>query len=350
MKKLFKLLMFLTLCALLAAFGFACSNGGNGDAESGLLYKMYPGDDYYTVYGYVAEEGVTELDLGAYNTGDVKIGRIKSGAFKDNDSIKKLIVPDTVETIDAGAFAKMKALEEITLPFIGKTAYADVDYNTTLDVNATKKSIGNEHVFGYVFGTENYEAGVSCEQNSATYYLPSTLTTLNLKPKAGSEYGIPMNAFTGNTWISKITLSEDVKVIGKNAFKDNIYVEDINLSGIETMYDYAFKGAKNIKNADLSALTNMGAECFAGCTSLKEVKVNTDIVPDAFNGCSKLTKVSIEDRVNIIGARAFVGCNAISTVEVLGNNAWNVGLETGVAFNAENVKVATYSVVLWTRA
>ncbi|MDY6368063.1 MAG: leucine-rich repeat protein [Clostridia bacterium] len=353
MKKLFKVFLIIALIAALAAVGFACNSNSGEDGKTGLLYKMYPGDDFYTVYGYVAEDGVTELDIGDFNddANGVVIKRIKTGAFKDNDTIKKIIVPDTVETIDSGAFAKMRALEEITLPFIGKTAVADVYFNSTDDSLAKDKSTGNERVFGYIFGSETYDYGVPCEQNSVTYYIPQTLRKVNVAPKVGSEYGIPMHAFSGNAWVSEVNLSSDVVAIGESAFEDNKWTETINLDGIITIYDYAFKGAKNLKIANLAALTKMGAESFSGCTALNTVNVNTDIVADAFNGCTSLTAITLGDGVSKIGARAFSNCTNIKAdkITVSGTNSWTVGSAT-VEFNAETVKDATYSVLLWTRA
>ena len=354
MKKLFKItvLVFVVICA---ALFFACDNGGNTDGKTGLLYKMYDGDDFYTVYGYVKEEGETELDIGAFNKDGVVIKRIKTGAFKDNDSLKKITVPDTVEIIDGGAFAKMKALEELNLPFIGKTAVADVYINSTPDEKATEKSVEKERNFGYIFGTEEYDGGVGCTQNydasnTETYYLPETLRKISVNPKADG-YGIPMYAFSGNAWINEIVLSENVKVIGESAFKDNVYLKTVNLENIEKIYDNAFNGAQNFEKADLKALTFMGNTCFQNCAALNSVSINTDIKADTFNGCKNLTALTVGENVNNIGARAFNGCKNITTVEVPGdvdNNSWTVGNLTQ-ELNAENIKDETYSILAWER-
>lgn len=354
MKRLFKILI-LTIVATICAVGlFACENGGNGDGKTGLLYKMYDGDDYYTVYGYVKEDGVSELNIGDYNKDGVVIKRIKTGAFKNNDSLSKIVVPDTVETIDGGAFANMKALEELDLPFVGKTAVADVYFNSTDDSEATVKSVGNERNFGYVFGTEEYDGGVGCSQNydasnTSTYYIPETLKKVVVSPKADLNYGIPMYAFAGNAWVSEIVLSENVKSVGEAAFKDNVYAATVNLGKIETLYDKAFNGAKNITAADLTGLTAMGSECFTNCISLKTVSINTDIKADTFSGCTALKTITMGSGVSEIGARAFNGSSNLTEITVEGTNYWTVGEASGVSFDAESVKNATYSVLVWTR-
>ena len=355
MKKLFKILILVLVAVCCAAGLFACDAASDKDKKTGLQYKMYDGDDGYTVYGYVKEGDETELDIGSFNKDGVVIKRIKKGAFKDNDNLVKIIVPDTVETIDGGAFENMKALKEITLPFIGKTAVADVGrINSTPDEKAADKSTESERNFGYIFGTEEYEGGVKCEQNydsskTSTYYLPATLRTVNVSPKTDSEYGIPMYAFSGNAWVSKVVLSADVKEIGVAAFKDNVYAATINLSGVEKIYDDAFNGAKNLIAADLTGLTEIKETCFKNCAALTTVGINVDIPAGTFYGCANLTTVTIGANVVNIGANAFYGCDAVTTITVNGTNEWTVGTTPDVILNAANVKNADYSILKWSR-
>lgn len=344
MKKLFKILTLALVAAVCAVGLFACEDGGSDSGKSGLLYKMYEGDDFYTVYKYVKVEGETELNIGDFNKDGVVIKRIKKGAFKDNDTLVKITVPDTVETIDGGAFANMTALKELDLPFIGKTAVADVYLNSTPDDKATEKSVGGERNFGYIFGTEEYDGGVKCDQNydatnTATYYLPDTLRVVKVNPKA-DNYGIPMYAFAGNAWVNEIVLSDNVKEIGEAAFKDNVYAAEVNLGKITKIYDNAFNGAKYLTAADITGLTEeMGNNCFTNCTALKTVSVNSDIKADAFNGCTALTTLNIGENVKIIGARAFYGCDNLidEKITVAGAELWQVN-NFSKALNSENIK------------
>lgn len=337
MKKLFKILILVLVAVCCAAGLFACDSGSDKDKKTGLQYKMYDGDDGYTVYGYVKEGDETELDIGSFNKDGVVIKRIKKGAFKDNDNLVKIIVPDTVETIDGGAFENMKALKEITLPFIGKTAVADVSgINSAPDDKAADKSTGSEKNFGYIFGTEEYDGGVAVTQNydssnTSTYYLPETLRTVNVSPKAGSEYGIPMYAFSGNAWVNKVVLSADVKEIGVAAFKDNVYAETIDFGGVKTIYEDAFNGAKNIAAVDITGLTEIPGACFKNCT--------------------KLNSVVVSDDLDKIGANAFYGCTAITEISGINgsDNYWAVGSHNGIALNPTNVKNENYSVCTWYR-
>lgn len=329
MKRLFKIIVLPVIAIVFAVSAAACSAGDKGAGDKGLLKKMFSGDDYYTVYSYVKEsdEKDVTLDIGEYNKDGVVIGRIKAGAFKDNDSIVKLIIPATVKKIDAGAFANMKALKEIVLPFVGETAVSDLYFNSADYSSREDASIGQARNFGVIFGTEEYEGGVQCTQhydanNTATYYLPETLEKASIEP--AEEYGIPMYAFALNAKIKELNLSDKVKVIGEGAFLENKYLETVNLDKITTVYAKAFNGAKHLKNADLSACTDLGANAFGDASALLSVKVNCDIKADVFYNCASLKTLDVLSGVTKIGARAFYGCNALTTVNVSGENLWKI--------------------------
>ena len=66
MKRLIKILALCIILILSACSLFACGETTTSEGKTGLLYKKFGNDDFYTVYGYVDEgKGVTELDIGA---------------------------------------------------------------------------------------------------------------------------------------------------------------------------------------------------------------------------------------------------------------------------------------------
>ena len=320
MKRLFKIILAVMLCAV-SVFGVAaCNNGGKGAGDTGLLVKKFSGDDYYTVYGYVGGfEGETSvLDLGKYaEDNDIVIGRIKGGAFEDNNTITEVIVPATVETIDAGAFKSMKKLEKITLPFIGLNADSDSYLGESQD--AEDKAVDSERIFCHIFGTEEFEQGAAVTANfgssTATYYLPYTLTEVTVMP--GGEYGIPMYAFSGLAQISKITLGEGVNAIGAFAF-ENCGVQSVSLpSTLKKIYDSAFVGATALKDGGISfeglKLEKIGNNAFKA-TKLTSLTVDVEVIGDYAFCASSLKKVTITG-VRQIGAWAFAECEKLTESE-----------------------------------
>ncbi len=325
MKRIFRTLIIAMLSVLFVLGMTACGGNGDGDGKKGLLYKMYSGDDFYTVYGYVDEgKDIKALDIASYvkekSGDDVKIGRIKADAFKDNDTLTEIIVPTTVEVMDKGAFAGMKKLESLTIPFVGATKVADTTFNGSAP--AEDKSVDAERTFAYLFGATEYAEGVKVTQfyaegatdgsQNVEAYLPKTLKNVTITP--AEKYDIPMYAFAGNNMIMKVTLN-NVGVIGDGAFKNAIGLEQINIPATTTKINKeAFRGCTNLKDgfkfdAD-STLAELGEGVFKGATNLKSIELPLSlatIAKNTFSGCVDLKVVKLGG-VNKICDFAFDGC------------------------------------------
>ena len=129
-----------------------------------------------------------------------------------------LVVPDTVTTIENGAFGTCKKLKEIVLPpsvkHIGDRAFVDCKALKKLVLPDGIESIGKE-------------AFLRCGK----------LTSAGLKGSDKKGYTfefpwiteIPANAFSGMNKLQKVVLPETIKVIGKGAFKGCKSLEEINL-------------------------------------------------------------------------------------------------------------------------
>lgn len=356
MKKIFKILMLAAIMAVSAIGLVACGDGTDNSGKTGLLYKQFQGDSYYTVYGYV-DDGTNKevLDISEYNVNGVTIGRIKLNAFKDNDTIKTLVIPSTVETIDQGAFANMKKLETIELPFVGATPVADTSFNSIDE--AENKSVGKERLFGYVFGTEEYANGLAITQNynassTSTFYLPKTLKKVVVNnPSVDTAYNIPMYAFYGANFINEVELKGNIGIIGECAFKNALGLTKINIpASVSKICKEAFMGTANLKNglsfedsattpATISVIeesafngsaiasivlpasvTEIGASCFANskATSITLSANLTKIPTAAFANCKNLASMTIPTNITEIRARAFIGCTALSELNVDG--------------------------------
>ena len=331
MKRLIKILTLCIILILSACSLFACGGTTRNEGKTGLLYKKFGGDDFYTVYGYVDEgKGVTELDIGAAVPEGVVIGRIKANAFSGNDTLVSVIVPSTVETIDAAAFAGMRKLQKITLPFIGASATGDPSYGET--PSEEDKAVDAARTFGYIFGTEQYNYGVAITQNydgtnSNTYYLPITLKEVTLLP--ASDYSLPMYAFSGNTRLTKVSLGEKVVKIGDAAFKDCTVLDTVTIpAAVTEIGNEAFSGCTGLKNKNTetgkgfafengSALLKIGDEAFKGVSVSEFVipSLVTSLGEGAFRE-SKITAIEIPASVTAISDYAFYSCKSLKTVKV----------------------------------
>lgn len=335
MKKFLKTLMVVMLSVIVGISVVACGNGdGKDNGEKGLLCKKIGG--VYTIYKYVDEgKNVTSLDIGAeLDKIETSLGveitnvRIQAGAFNSNDTLKEIIVPATVTEIDKGAFEGMKKLEELTVPFVGKTAYADAYVGETVDDGEDDKvkSVDSERTIAHFFGTSNYTEAATIsinygtgESQSVTCYIPASLEKITIKPQG--EYKIPACAFNGFSMPAQIVLDGTITEIGAYAFANNAQLSKIELpASVTKIHDGAFSGSSKLNSvnfASLTALSEIGDSAFSG-TALSEVEVPATVKVignNAFEG-AKVTKVTLSAQIEKIGNYAFYNCAKLTKVYV----------------------------------
>ena len=163
--------------------------------------------------------------------------------------------------------------------------------------------------------------------------LPSTLEAI--------EYG----AFFNCTSLKTVKGLQYVKLINQNAFANCAISNDLTLSSIHAIGDYAFANNRNLKSVKFPAtLSSIGAYAFSSntkltnfdvsdcgtvkygqfvfmnCRALVSVTMNTNVIPaGAFYNCSKLSTVNIGATVSHIGEYAFTG-TAVDEFKVAAGN------------------------------
>lgn len=110
-----------------------------------------------------------------------------------------------------------------------------------------------------------------------------------------------------------------IDVVGDNGIYASVYrdadkMEEVyipNITSLWTAPGSVFLGCVSLKKAVIPKMKMIGGTYFADCSSLEEVRLGCEDVP-----------------VTSIGANAFRGCSALSTVEIIGtvNTAQNFGI------------------------
>ena len=126
-------------------------------------------DDGWNVEGLANKNyaGVVTVPSTFFDGRPVKY--IAPGAFSGCSNVTKLVIPTSITRIGEAAFEKMVALEELTIPFVGRT----------------KNATGEEGLFGWFFGSQIFAGTDQVAQmydSSHVIYkqLPMGLTKVNV--------------------------------------------------------------------------------------------------------------------------------------------------------------------------
>lgn len=135
---------------------------------------------------------------------------------------------------------------------------------------------------------------------------------------------IEINKYIGNN--EKVIIPSSIngmKVtsIGNNAFKDNNFVKEINIS---------------------EGINSLGTSSFSNCNNLEKVYINNsvNIIGDcAFYGCSKLQSIRMPDEMTILGNNIFTKCESLETINIP-KGVKTIGLEFAKdCFNLTKVSI-----------
>ena len=118
-----------------------------------------------------------------------------------------------------------------------------------------------------------------------------------------------------------------LKYIGNSAFKNCSSLEKISIPrGVETIDCNAFQDCTSATSLNIPlSVTNLLDGSFAGCTSLPYVKIPSSLSGDrawaggSFAGCTSLKTVEIEEGVSRIGDSTFYGCTSLEKINFPGS-------------------------------
>lgn len=208
----------------------------------------------------------------------------------DASNEKKIEIPKQINHLEVrrikkSAIVNADHLIEITLPFIG----------TRPDIS--EDNAETEGHFSMIFANGN---------------LPKNLVRVYINgPK------VSQNAFYGVT-ISEIYLSNEVKIIEKEAFLATKFIKLFFMNSLVEIQDKAFAGSR-IQSITLPNGIQLGERVFRGCTELEEVILPDDmeILPkETFDGCSKLKKIELPQSLTSIGEYCFQDCFLLKNIEL----------------------------------
>lgn len=163
--------------------------------------------------------------------------------------------------------------------------------------------------------------------------IPSTVKYNNVTLKVIS---VEPEAFVGDDYLKKVTLSDYTEAIGSYAFYrcDNMSVESLGKSlkkiGSHAFYQTGVNGTFT-KIVFPSTMETVGEYAFAYCDALTTVSMNSGLLSigeRAFTCCNGLKSVVFPGSLNTIGTNAFTGCEALNEVYFMsGNGRTEIGVK-----------------------
>lgn len=287
-----------------------------------------------TLYAYfgdreeiVIPEGVTKIGERVFTT--------YYGSNPGNKNIKRVIFPESLQSIGYSAFENCNEIESVIIPEsvkkIGERAFAGCMCLKTLVIPTSVEQIGSNAFVGckeladekgYVIvndvlydyfssirevvipeGIKEISSGVFARSMLEKITLPSTLQKLGA-------------AFNGCDRLEEITIPEGISRIESYTFSGCICLKTVHLpSSLKEIGQHAFEKCRSLQKISIpEGLNVIAAHTFMECESLEEMKLpeNVKVLErDAFRNCKNLKKVQIPDGILSIEDNAFQGCTSL---------------------------------------
>ncbi len=281
---------------------YVCSVCGEKYESSNLSFILSADETFYILNGIGTCTDTSIVIPSTYNGLPVK--EIAQNAFRNNNKIQNMIIPDSVISVETNILAGCQALKSITMPMI---------YNGYI---------------GYIFGAE-----------SSSYHaskLPSSLKEVIIT----KEEIVLEKAFSNASMIETIVFKENLITIEKNAFYNCHGLKELSIPNtLKEIKDNAFFNCENIDivnyYGDVEAWCNIAFESLLSTPMYYSKKIymleNNElieptelIIPSSvevinkyqFYGFSNITRVCFYETVKEVGVYAFTNMEKLEEFSV----------------------------------
>lgn len=287
-----------------------------------FTYSVNYGDVAVTITGYKGSETILEIpsEIDGYIV--EKIGRY---AFSENDTLEKVVIPNTVTELEQGAFEKCTALQTVVLSeglrIIGNYAFKSCSMLESITIPDTVNTIGI-HAFMYCSGMKTIELPKSLKEiKERTFEGCSALESIII-PDAVTYMG--ESAFYDCKALRSVKLSQKLTKIQNGTFEGCKALESITIpNSVTGIGEYAFLGCEALETLNLpKGLEKLGHKAFQECKSLKSIVIPegvTTIGRYTFKDCSSLEEIKLSSATKEIGSEAFRNCIALKSIEIPDN-------------------------------
>ncbi len=269
--------------------------------DSGYLGELF-GATSYLNQNEVIPATLTEVTVGGT--------RLSEGAFYGCSNLTKITIDSTVQYIGIAIVAGCTSLEQLSVPFIGRS---DSDDTYTY--------------LGYFYGVTNYilqEEAVNAKLQRVSvtdattigvyafyqcYQLKEIILTDDITL-------IDTMAFFGCSGLTQLLLPKKLMVIKDSAFEESGLTSIVIPDSVVSVASCLFKNCTQLEEVVFGKRsTKILGYQFHNCVNLRKVTLTENIVSIAdysFSGCSSLEALIIPSSVNLMGVSVFSDCNQLT--------------------------------------
>ena len=294
--------------------------------ESGDYSYIKKTDSTVEIYAYTGSTSILTIPAAI---DDMRVSSIGESAFKQNNGMTRVVIPEGVTSIGDYAFYECKNLIEVTIPssvtYIGKYAFGNCTSLTTVNITANI-TVVEEYCFYYCTNLTTITIPYSVTSiGSGAFGYCSSLTYLELP--SGIEY-IGSDAFAG---IFSLSLSVERGSYADSYFSSTSFTLIYSGAGAYD-YDLLYDGTVSITSLtvveaylvipseiDGRKVTRIAEGAFRDRTELISVTIPSSVLyiePSAFYGCTNLKEINIQANITRIEKYTFYNCIAVERIEL----------------------------------
>ncbi len=304
--------------------------------ENGIAFEILnpaAEPELYTVDGityYVANGEAVALSADKSLENVVIPGIVKGypvtetrGTFKDNEVLKTVTLPSTLEVLGMETFEECKALTTVVLPeglvSIGEKAFYNCRALTDVNIPSTVCNIGASAF--YYCNSLAIEITIPTGVTIIDEYIFAYCSKLKKVNFHDNVTYIGNMAFGGCIDLTELSLPANLTHIGDTAFYNNTKITEVVIpAGVKSIGNSAFSSCYNISKVVLNdGLVEIEALAFYAAHSLTEISIPASVKKigtSAFNSNKSLKDVKLCEGLEVVEKSAFAECVSLSYIRI----------------------------------